>query len=79
MAGRAGKGWRGWSRSHSLIHVGSGCTELVEHWLNGSGITRPVLERGRGRAEVSIESCCLWSECLARKNVELSQRREKQD
>lgn len=48
MVGWVGKGWRGWSRFYSFIYVGLGCIELVEYWLNGFGIIRLVLERGRG-------------------------------
>ena len=34
-------------------------------------------EGGPGDMEVSMVSFCLWSECLARKNVEFTHHREK--
>ena len=66
----------GWSRFHSLLPVGPGCAELAEGWPSDSE-HESQSEGGPGDMEMNMVSFCLWSECLARKNVEFTHHREK--
>lgn len=66
----------GWSSFHSLLPVGG---QAARNLLRAGQVAQRESQSEGGPAdmEVNMVSFCLWSECLARKNVEFTHHREK--